>query len=94
MIQRLRTQPTSVRVMEVVEPHDVQPYRHKYAWPSRVWQGSWFYNGYIIRGWLDEVKASDVAKRKWEDYLADEAEAWLFHRQIELLDEAEMEESR
>jgi hypothetical protein len=63
----LRTQPTSVRVLEEIEPHDVAPYRHKhkrYPWPSRMWQGAWFSHGHIIRCWLDEVLMSDIRKAK------------------------------
>lgn len=67
MNQVLRTQPTSVRVMDSLEPHDVQPYRHgrkQFAWPDRVWQGAWFHNGYIIRCWLDETLMDDIRRAK------------------------------
>ena len=67
LLTLLKTQPTSGRVMEALDPHDVQPYTHKnkkYAWPSRVWQGAWFSHGHIIRCWLDEVHADDVKKAR------------------------------
>ena len=67
LLTMLKDQPTSVRVMDHIEAHDVQPFRHRhkhFAWPNRLWQGAWFCNGYIIRCWLDEVLMDDVRRAR------------------------------